>query len=156
VCGAGVDDGCDDVNGCGNPAGALVALVTERMADMASEAPEAHAEPLPIRTPGLAMAEVGMPASDVYTGPVDLPPFVFTPDMSSVDVPDSDALRGRVSDPLLTLIDHAEAADMGIRVARRARIADAAVSRFRRRVWTVAVVLATVSVPLILWAGGVW
>jgi hypothetical protein len=99
------------------------------------KAPQAHAEPLPVRTPGLAMAEVGMPASDVYTGPVDLAP---------------------VHDPILSLIDRAEATDMGIRVARRARIADAAVSRFRRKVWTAVVILAAVSVPLVLWVGGAW
>lgn len=115
------------------------------------KAPRAHAEPLPVRTPGAALTEAlaeyvtgpdgpsmevdDMIMSDVFTGPVDLSP---------------------VRDPILSLIDHAEATDMGIRVARRARLADAAVSRFRRKVWTAAVILATVAVPLIMWAGGVW
>lgn len=136
TCGAGVDDGCtDEDDGCGNPAGALVALVTERMADVASKGTEVPAEPLPVRVPGVALAEARTADLAVLTGPVDLPP---------------------VTDPLLSLIERAEATDMGIRVARRARLADRAVSVFRRRVWTVAVILAAVSVPLIMWAGGVW
>lgn len=172
VCGEGVDDGpgCDDVDGCANPAGALVGLVKERMASLAAEpddsadgdgpvkAPEVPAEPLPVRTPGASLAEARKADSDalsVFTGPVELPPFIPTPDMSSTDIPGADALRGRVSDPILSLIDQAEASDMGIRVSRAAMAHDRAVSRFRRKVWTVAGVLAVVSVPLIMWIGGV-
>lgn len=197
VCGAEVDEGCD-TDGCGNPAGALVGLVNERLATLAAgepddtadgdgpadgprdtcmhcgtsiapdavngwvhvpddvagcgtvdaegreiyatpaKAPEVPAEPLPVRTRGASLAEAMCADGDalsVLTGPVDLPP---------------------VADPILSLIDRAEASDMGIRVARRALVADQAVSRFRRKVWTVAGVLAVVSVLVTMWAGGVW
>lgn len=135
TCGAEVDSGCDDVDGCGNPAGVLVGMVRERQEDQAANGPESIGEPLPIRTPGAAMAAIGEPVSDVLTGPVDVPP---------------------VHDPILSLIERAQATDMGIRVAWRARLADAAVSRFRWRVWTGAAVLAVVSVAVILGKGGVW
>lgn len=156
VCKAEVDEGCD-TGGCGNPAGALVGLARERTATLAAEgeplpadpfrghpdyagegwqhdhgtdgpakAPEVPAEPLPVRTRGASLAEAMRADGDalsVLTGPVDLPP---------------------VADPILSLIDQAEASDMGIRVTRAAMAHDRAVSRFRRRVWTVAGVLAVV------------
>lgn len=133
VCGDEVDVSDCDESECGNPAGALVGLARERMADVEAEAtgpveaPSVPVEPLPVRTPGLAMAEIGEPVSDVYTGPVDLP----------------------VSDPILTLIDQREASDMGIRVTRAAMAHDRRVSRFRRKVWTVTGILAV----LIITAG---
>lgn len=156
VCGESADEGtCSDVDGCTNPAGALVALVNERLsADTPADGPESAAEPLPVRIPGEALTQAlaeyvtrpdgpsmevddmhVVPVSDVLTGPVDL---------------------GPVSDPLLELIERAGATDMGIRVAWRARLADAAVSRFRRRVWTATAVLAMVGVALVMWKGGVW
>lgn len=139
VCKAGVDEGCD-MDGCGNPAGALVGLAKERTATLAAEgepddsadadgpvkAPEVPVEPLPVRTRGASLAEAMRADSEalsVFTGPVDLPP---------------------VADPILSLIDQAEASDMGIRVTRAAMAHDRAVSRFRRRVWTGAGVLAVV------------
>ena len=162
VCKAGVDEGCD-MDGCGNPAGALVGLAKERTATLAAEgepddsadadgpvkAPEVPAEALPVRTRGDALTEalaefvthpegpsmevddmtVNPVAEAVLTGPVDLPP---------------------VNDPILDLIDRADASDMGIRVTRAAMAHDRAVSRFRRRVWTVAGVLAVVSVALVV------
>lgn len=145
VCKAEVDEGCD-MDGCANPAGALVGLAKERAATLAAEgepddsadadgpvkAPEVPVEPLPVRTRGASLAEAMRADSEalsVFTGPVDLPP---------------------VADPILSLIDQAEASDMGIRVTRAAMAHDRAVSRFRRRVWTVAGVLAVVSVALVV------
>lgn len=107
--------------------------------DSPANGPESAGEPLPVRTPGAAMAEVGKPASDVLTGPVDLP-----------------AVGAYVPDPLWELIETAHGEDAGRRAARRARLADAAVSRFRWRVWTTAAVLAVIGVSLLMWKGGVW
>lgn len=156
TCGEGVDgpSGCtdDEDDGCQNDARHLIAMVAERMD---AKATETAVETLPTRVPGdaltAALAEyvthpegpsmevnemyVSPPAEAVLTGPVDLPP---------------------VHDPILDLIDRADASDMGIRVTRAAMAHDRAVSRFRRKVWTVAGILATVSVPVIMWIGGVW
>jgi hypothetical protein len=149
VCGEGVEgpSGCtdDEDDGCQNEARHLIRMVAERMD---AKAAETAVEALPTRTRGdaltAALAEyvthpegpsmevddmhVNPPAEAVLTGPVDLPP---------------------VHDPILDLIDRAEASDMGIRVTRAAMAHDRAVSRFRRKVWTVAGVLAV----LIITAG---
>lgn len=121
TCGEGVEgpSGCtdDEDDGCQNDARHLIRMVAERMD---AKAAEADAEPLPVRTPGVALAEARTADMEALTAPVDL-----------------------------SLIDQAEATDMGIRVARRALVADRAVSRFRRKVWMVAGVLAV----LIITAG---
>lgn len=164
TCGEGVEgpSGCtdDEDDGCQNNARHLIRMVAERIDAKADpfaghpdyrgpdwqvpyeqlpKASETAVEALPVRVRGEALAEAmradSVPVEAVLTGPVDLPP---------------------VHDPILDLIDRAEASDMGIRVTRAAMAHDRAVSRFRRRVWTVAGILATVSVPLIMWAGGVW
>lgn len=161
TCGEGVEgpSGCtdDEDDGCQNDARHLIRMVAERMDAKAPGAtavcaicggeggecvngcaydtPETAVEPLPIRTRGVALAEAKAADLAVLTGPVDLPP---------------------VHDPILDLIDRADASDMGIRVTRAAMAHDRAVSRFRRKVWTVAGILAAVSVPVIMWAGGVW
>lgn len=149
TCGEGVEgpSGCtdDEDDGCQNEARHLIRMVAERMD---AKATETAVEALPVRVPGdaltAALAEyvthpegpsmevddmhVSPPAEAVLTGPVDLPP---------------------VHDPILDLIDRADASDMGIRVTRAAMAHDRAVSRFRRKVWTVAGVLAV----LIITAG---
>lgn len=173
TCGEGVEgpSGCtdDEDDGCQNEARHLIRMVAERRDAKADpfaghpdyrgpdwqvpyeqlpKASETAVEALPVRVPGdaltAALAEyvthpegpsmevddmyVSPPAEAVLTGPVDLPP---------------------VHDPILDLIDRAEASDMGIRVTRAAMAHDRAVSRFRRKVWTVAGVLAV----LIITAG---
>lgn len=133
VCGEEVDgpNGCD-TDTCGNPAGALVALVAERLAGREAET---VAEPLPIRTPGKALAEAVSADRDavsaVYAGPVDMPP-------------------AHMLDPVWDLIHRAEATTGEISAARMGMAHDRAVSRFRRKVWTVAGILAVFAVSAVV------
>lgn len=134
VCGEGVGgpSGCtdDEDDGCQNEARHLIRMVAERMD---AKGTQTAVEALPVRTRGVALAEAmqadSVPVEAVLTGPVDLPP---------------------VHDPILDLIDRAEASDMGIRVTRAAMAHDRAVSRFRRKVWTVAGLLAVIISTVII------
>lgn len=130
TCGDGYDDGCRE-DECVNPAGPLLDMVAERLADLAEDTPAngpvTAAEPLPTRTRGLALGMALSADTAVYTSHVDL-----------------------------WVIDQVDATDMGVRVTRAAMAHDRAVSRFRRKVWGVAAVLAMAAVTVgALVAGGV-
>lgn len=124
TCTAEADEfGCstEGEDGCANPGGALAGMVAERLADMASNGPEADAEALPVRTRGLALAQSGYPVSDVLAGPVP------------------------VSDPILTLLDRAEHEARLRRLAEVVRIEQARQRRVRRRVRVVLAVVGVVA-----------
>lgn len=160
TCGEEVDgpSGCTDTDGCGNPAGALVALVTERMADVAEA--ESVAEPLPVRTRGQALAEVigadSEPLRAVYVEPLDGALGDLINDANRPDNPAEAVLTGPVdlgahqADPLWTLLHQADQTNGEIRAARMGMAHERAVSRFRRKVWTVTGILAVFAVSAVV------
>jgi hypothetical protein len=103
---------------CSNPAGALVGMVRERQAELAEYDPDGAnaradvpAEPLPIRTPGLAMAQAIGPDSEplraVYVSPLDgaLGDLINSQQEGRMSATHTGPVDLPVSDPLLDLLN---------------------------------------------------